>query len=78
MKKIYYLILLFIVYAAFAKDNKVTGFYLGVGSGINVTRNSNFYKIYSDGSNQYQRLDIGGPVLGYSLPFYLGNNHKFS
>lgn len=76
MKK-YYFILLFIACISYAKNNKVTGFYLGVGSGINVTRNSNFYKIYNDGSNQYQRLDIGGPVLGYSLPFYLYSGYRF-
>lgn len=77
MKKLYYLILFFIMYTSFSKENKVTGFYLGVGSGINVTRNTNFYKIYNDGSNEYQRLDIGGPVLGYSIPFTLYSGYRF-
>lgn len=77
MKKIYILLKIFLLYViidnAYCEDYNTKGFYLGIGTGINITTNYDFFKTYINPNNQFafEKLDNNGQILGISVPFMI-------
>lgn len=65
-------------YNAYCNNYNIKGFYVGFGTGVNITTNNNFYKTYPDSNNNFAvaRLDNNGQVLGISAPFWIYGGYR--
>lgn len=58
-------------------QNNVEGFYTGLGTGLNITSNSNLIKTYGADQKTEGIQNMGNP-LGYSLPILVDAGYRFN
>lgn len=58
-------------------QNNVEGFYTGLGTGLNITSNSNLIKTYGVDKDIEGIRGVGNP-LGYSLPILVDAGYRFN